>query len=77
MNARIKEIAAAAGFVFWKDESWNTNGQLIDWSCDYDKELEKFAELLIKEFTEPTEQFDRFEEHIAAEILADLESSNE
>ena len=32
----------------WKDESWNP-GDVIDWSCRYDDELEKFFDLIVRE----------------------------
>jgi hypothetical protein len=48
MNQKIKELAEQAGFVLWKDESWNP-GDVIDWSCRYDDEFKKFADLLLKE----------------------------
>ena len=50
MNIRIIELAAKAGFIFWEDESWRPEGQLIDWSSDYDSALEHFAELLKEEY---------------------------
>lgn len=49
MNKQILEIAKQAGFVLWADEDWKPEGAVIDWSSDYDKELEKFAELILKE----------------------------
>ena len=48
MNKRIKELAEQAGFVLWQDEPWNP-GDVIDWSCRYDDELKKFAELIVAE----------------------------
>lgn len=48
MNQRIKQLAEQAGFVFWGAESWNP-GDVIDWSSSYDKELERFAQLVVKE----------------------------
>jgi hypothetical protein len=48
MNERIKELAEQAGFVLWKNESWNP-GETIDWASSYDNELQKFAELIVKE----------------------------
>jgi hypothetical protein len=48
MNKRIKELAEQAGFVLWQDESWNP-GDVIDWSCRYDDEFKKFAELIVRE----------------------------
>ena len=38
-----------AGFEMWADESWKPEGAIIDWSSDYNKELEKFAELIVRE----------------------------
>jgi hypothetical protein len=48
MNERIKLLAGQAGFVMWADESWNP-GDVIDWSCRYDDEFKRFAELIINE----------------------------
>ena len=48
MNERIKQLAEQAGFVLWKNESWNP-GDTVDWSCRYDDELEKFAKLIVRE----------------------------
>ena len=48
MNERIKELARRAGFMFWQDEEWNP-GDVVDWSCKYDAEMEKFAELIVRE----------------------------
>ena len=50
MNPRIKELAEDAGFCFWEDEEWKPHGAIIDWSADYDKEFQKYTELLINEF---------------------------
>ena len=49
MKDKVKQLAERAGFVLWNNEEWKPEGQVIDWSCDYDKELEKFAELIVKE----------------------------
>jgi hypothetical protein len=46
MNKKIRKLAEKAGFIFWKDEEWKPDGELIDWSCYYDNELVKFAELV-------------------------------
>ena len=48
MNERIRLLAEQAGFVLWQDQSWNP-GDVIDWSCRYDDEFKKFAELLVRE----------------------------
>ena len=49
MNERFKELAEQAGFVLWSDEEWKPEGAIIDWSSDYDNELAKFAELIVRE----------------------------
>jgi hypothetical protein len=49
MNEKIKQMAEKAGFHLWEDEPWKPEGAVVDWSCDYDSELEKFAELIIWE----------------------------
>ena len=49
MNPRIKELAEDAGFCFWEDEDWKPHGAIIDWSAEYDKEFQKYTELLIDE----------------------------
>ena len=47
MNERIKELVEHAGFIrFSPDKDPYTP---IDWSCDYTEELEKFAELIVRE----------------------------
>jgi hypothetical protein len=46
MNKKTRKLAKKAGFIFWKDEEWKPDGELIDWSCYYDNELVKFAELV-------------------------------
>jgi hypothetical protein len=48
MNDKIKELAERAGFNVWQDEDWNP-GDVIDWSCRYDDELEKIVELVVRE----------------------------
>jgi hypothetical protein len=48
MNERIKQLAEQAGFGLWQDESWNP-GDVIDWSCRYDDEFKKFAELIVRD----------------------------
>ena len=49
MNPRIKELAEEAGFCFWDDEEWKPHDAVIDWSAQYDKEFQKYTELLINE----------------------------
>ena len=48
MNEKIKKLAEKAGFAMWEDEHWN-RGDIVDWNCRYDEELEKFAKLIAEE----------------------------
>jgi len=48
MNNKTKQLAEEAGFMLWGEETWNP-GDVIDWSARYDTELERFAELIVKE----------------------------
>lgn len=47
MNKRIEKLAKKAGFCFWTNESWKPDGATVDWSCNYDDQLQKFAELVM------------------------------
>ena len=49
MNKKTIELAKHAGFVFWEDESWGPGSEYIDWSSNYDKELERLIELIVQE----------------------------
>lgn len=48
MNKLIKRLAEEAGFVLWGDEDWNP-GDVIDWSSNYDNEIVKYTELVLRE----------------------------
>lgn len=49
MNERIKELTEQAGFILWADEDWKPEGETIDWSTNYDNELVKLVELIVRE----------------------------
>ena len=59
MNPKIKEIAEEAGFCFWGNEDWKPHGAIIDWSADYDREFQKYTELLIRECLDQVDEFGR------------------
>ena len=40
--------ARKAGFLFWEKEFWNYRNRRIDWSSDYDDELQKYTQLVIE-----------------------------
>ena len=42
----IRELATDAGFCMWRDESYKPEGEVVDWTCKYDKELIKFYHLV-------------------------------
>lgn len=46
-NTTSRYILKANGFVLWEDEDWKPKAQVVDWSNDYDAELEKFAESMV------------------------------
>lgn len=49
MNKKTIELAKEAGFVFWEDEDWGPGSEYIDWGTEYDKELDKLVELVVRE----------------------------
>lgn len=50
MKKKIKKLAKKAGFFLWGNEPWGPGKGNIDWSCNYDKELIKFAKLVEKKY---------------------------
>ena len=60
MNDKIRELAEQAGFMIWKDEEWNP-GDVIDWGSRYDNELEKFAQLIVRECANIVTSLDQHE----------------
>ena len=48
MNDKIKKLAEESGFVLWADENWNP-GEIIDWASNYDKEIVKYTELILRD----------------------------
>jgi len=49
MNDRIRELLVESGFCFWADEEWGPGPGKVSWDCDYEKEMERFVELLVRE----------------------------
>lgn len=47
-NVATRNILKSDGFCLWEDEDWKPEGQVVDWSSDYDKELQRFAESCVK-----------------------------
>lgn len=48
-DQKTLSLAKAAGFTFWEGEAWGPGVWAIDWSCDYDRELEEFKRMVVRE----------------------------
>jgi hypothetical protein len=48
MNKTISALAERSGFILWQEEDWN-DGSVVDWSSNYDVELQNFYDNLVKE----------------------------
>ena len=48
-DQKIKELAEEAGFIYWENEEWGPGPGFIDWSSNYDNELVKYTELVVRE----------------------------
>ena len=46
-NVAIQHLLKSGGFCLWEGEDWKPDGQVVDWSSDYDKELQRFAEAMV------------------------------
>ena len=46
-NVATLNILTTNGFQLWEDEDWKPEGQVVDWSNDYDQALAKFAEAMV------------------------------
>lgn len=46
-NVATRNILKSDGFCLWEDEDWKPDGQVVDWSNDYDQALAKFAEAMV------------------------------
>lgn len=42
-------LARRADFCFWDGEHWGPEVEAIDWSSDYDEELVKLVDLVVRE----------------------------
>lgn len=49
MNEKFKLLAEKSGFMMWSNEPWRPEDATVDWAAQYDSELEKFAELIVRE----------------------------
>ena len=62
--SKLIELLKEADFCLWEDEPWKPEGAVVDWASNYDKEIAKFAELIVRHaaeianYMEDTEQTD-------------------
>jgi len=62
--SKLIELMKEANFCLWGDESWKPEGAVVDWASNYDEEIIKFAELIVRHaaeianYMEDTEQTD-------------------
>jgi len=51
MNERIRKLAEQAGFVLWygAERRYRKKQIAVDWACNYDDELKKYTELIVRE----------------------------
>jgi hypothetical protein len=49
LELHVQDLAGKAGFIQWGEEVWSPGKGKIDWSCDYDKELIKFYQMVREE----------------------------
>lgn len=45
MNGNTRRLIEDAGFILWQNEEWS-GGQIVDWSCNYDKEIHALVRLV-------------------------------
>jgi hypothetical protein len=69
MKKLIKELADEAGFLMWDGEEHAPVDAVVDWSCSYDYELEKFAELIIKRCADVADKYVRDGDIDIAELI--------
>ena len=49
INKKLQELAVDAGFAFWEDEAWGPGPGNIDWSSEYDMELQGLYDRMLEE----------------------------
>ena len=47
MNSSFWFLARKSGFAFWEKEDWNPTNAMIDWSCDYDTEIQRYTKEVV------------------------------
>jgi hypothetical protein len=68
MNEKFKLLAEKSGFLLWENEPWKPEGAIVDWSSQYDVELERFAELIVRKCAKICDDIDA--EYGGEDVLA-------
>lgn len=55
MNEKLVEMAKDSGFVFWQDEPHGPGPNNIDWSSEYNAELQGLYDRMVDKFIESVE----------------------
>lgn len=50
--SKFIELIKEANFCLWEDEPWKPEGAVVDWASNYDEEIMKFAELIVRHSAE-------------------------
>ena len=67
MNKKTIELAEEAGFIFFEDDE--TEAGFIDWSCDYDIELEQLVKLVVQECAKSVEHIKVWDTNLSNVIV--------
>lgn len=49
INKKLTELATDAGFVFWENEEYGPGPGNIDWSSEYDQQLQGLYDRMLEE----------------------------
>jgi hypothetical protein len=52
IKQQYKGMAFDADFTFWENEQWGPGPDHIDWGSNYDKQVNKFGDNIIKHLTQ-------------------------
>jgi hypothetical protein len=49
MKQEYVKLLEDSGFILWGDEAWKPEGAVVDWATNYDNEIEKLIDSLLKQ----------------------------
>jgi len=41
-----RSLLKRAGFCLWTNESWKPKGAIVDWACNYDKQILELIDIV-------------------------------